>query len=105
MPNFWNDLTKWLEEASKVVGKEAGDLTLKGRLKLEIFELRRKLRDNFSDLGALIFEQVYLKKKAEWKKNAKITALVRKIKKNQRLLAKKQAEYKKIGKQTKKKKR
>lgn len=105
MPNFWNDLTKWLDDASKVVGREAGDLTLKGRLKLEIFELNRSLRNHFADLGALVFEQAYNKKNAEWKKNNKVSAVIKKIRRDKRLLAKKQAQYKKVGKKTTKKRR
>jgi hypothetical protein len=102
MANLWHDLTKWLEEASQVVGKEAGDLTLKGRLKLEIFELNRKLGENFEDLGQLVFNEVYIKKNTEWRKSRAVTSVIKKIKSAQRSLKKKQAEYKKVGKQAKK---
>ena len=102
MPNVWNDLTKWLEEASKVVGKEAGDLTLKGRLKVEIFELQRKSNDYFADLGSQVFEDVFVKKNANWRKKQKTVALIRKIKTLRTKLAKKQNEYKAIGKKAKK---
>ncbi|MEE8597468.1 MAG: hypothetical protein V3T09_06640 [bacterium] len=102
MANLWKDLTEWLEEASKVVGKEAGDLTLKGSLKLEIFELKRKLREYFTNFGIEAFEQAYVKKNQAWKKNRKIMTLVKKIRGTQTKLGKKENEYKKIGKKTKK---
>lgn len=104
MPNFWDDLVKWLDEASKVVGKEAGDLTQKGTLKLELFELSRRLRDNFTELGSRIYEQVYVNKKEDWQKNKKIRSTLAKIRATERKLKKKKLEYEKVGKEQKRKK-
>lgn len=95
---IWADLTQWLEEASRVVGKEAGDLTLKGRLKLEIFDLNRMLRETFTTLGTTVFDEVFVKKNNDWQKTKKITATIRKIKNTQRKLSAKEKEYKKVGK-------
>ncbi len=97
MTNIWDDLVKWLDDASKVVGKEAGDLTQKGTLKLEIFDLRRKLRDGYTELGKHIYEAVYTKKKEDWKNLKTIKSTVRKIKTIQHNISKKTAEYTKIG--------
>lgn len=105
MPNLWNDITKWLDDVSKVVGKEAGDLTLKGRLKVEIFELSRKLREYYIDLGNLVFEEVFVKKSRTWQKKQKTRGLVAKIKRLRTKLKKKQQEYKKVGVKTKKRKK
>ena len=95
---IWTDLTKWLEEASHVVGKEAGDLTLKGRLKLEIFDLNRMLRETFTTLGTSVYDEVFVKKNDDWQKTKKITATIRKIKNTQRKLSTKEKEYKRVGK-------
>ncbi len=105
MAKLWDDLTKWLEEASKVVGKEAGDLTLRGSLKLEIFETKRRLRDNFTEFGARVFEDVFTKKNKNWKKSRKIAAVVKRIKTTKTKLKKLEGEYKKVGKTTKRGKR
>ena len=105
MANFWNDFTKWLEDASKVVGKEAGDLTLKGRLKLEIFELGRSLKEQFTILGARVYELSYKKKKENWRTDKEITAAVKKIRRIQTSMKKKQQEYKKVGGKTKRKRK
>ena len=80
MAKLWDDLTKWLEEASKVVGKEAGDLTLRGSLKLEIFETKRRLRENFTEFGAKTFEDVFMKGNKNWKKNTRIRSSGRRSK-------------------------
>jgi len=101
MAKLWDDLTKWLEEASKVVGKEAGDLTLKGSLKLEIFETKRRLRENFTEFGTRVFEDVFMKKNKNWKKNRKIATVVKRIKTTQTKLKKLENEYKKVGRTTK----
>ncbi len=103
MANLWTDLTRWLEEVSKVVGKEAGDLTLKGRLRLEIFEEKQKLKEFLAELGALVFEAVYVKKNKTWERNRNISSVVKKIRRAQTRLKKKENEYKKIGKKAKKK--
>lgn len=103
MPNLWNDLTKWLEDASKVVGKEAGDLTLKGRLKVEIFEINRQLRDLYTNLGNWVFDEAFVKKSKTWQRKKKTSGLILKIKRLRTKLKRKQQEYKKIGKKAKKK--
>lgn len=101
MANIWDDLVKWLDDASKVVGKEAGDLTQKGTLKLEIFDLKRKLRDSFTELGGHVYEAVYMKKKEDWKTLKEVKSAVQRIKTIQRKLTKKTSEYVKIGKEKK----
>lgn len=101
--NIWDDLTQWLEEVSKVLGKEAGDLTLKGRLKLEIFEEQRKLKESLAEFGAMVFEAVFVKKDKTWERNRKTLSMVKNIKRTHTKLKKKENEYKKIGKERKKK--
>ncbi len=97
--NIWADLTQWLEDASKVLGKEAGDLTLKGRLKLEIFEEQRNLKESLAEFGAMVFEAVFVKKNKTWEKNRKTLSMVKNIKRTQAKLKRKENEYKKIGKE------
>lgn len=104
MANIWDDLVKWLDDASKVVGKEAGDMTQKGTLKLEMFELTRKLRDNYTELGSKVYDLLYVKKKEKWQSSKQVRGIVQKIRATERRLNKKKLEYKKIGKGKKKKK-
>ena len=98
MPNMWDDLVRWLDDASKVISKEAGDLTQKGKLKLEIFELKRKMRDHFTELGTVVYDSAFTKKKSNWQKSEVVQTLIKKIRATQRSLKNKQLEYKKIGK-------
>ena len=103
MANIWDDLVKWLDDASKVVGKEAGDMTQKGTLKLEMFELTRKLRDSYTELGSKVYDLFYVKKKEKWQSSKQVRGIVQKIRATERRLNKKKLEYKKIGKGKKKK--
>jgi hypothetical protein len=105
MANIWDDLVKWLDEASKVVGKEAGDLTQKGTLKLELFDLNRKLRDNFTELGNQVYEAVYVNKKEDWQKSKKIRSTLARIRATERKLKKKKLEYEKVGRELKRRKK
>ena len=105
MANIWDDVVKWLDDASKVVGKEAGDLTQKGTLKLEIFDLSRKLRDSFTTLGSEVYQSVFVQKKTTWQTSKKVKSAVAKIKTIERKLNKKKLEYKKVGKEYKQKKK
>lgn len=105
MANIWDDLVKWLDDASKVVGKEAGDLTQKGSLKLEIFDLSRKLRDAYTELGSQVYQAAFVQKKENWQAGTKIKSAVAKIRSAERKLKKKKIEYKKIGKSQKRKKK
>ncbi len=98
MAKFWDDFSKWLDDASRVISKEAGDLTLKGKLKLELFEMERNLKEEFYSLGKQIYDQFFVKKNEDWQHNKKITAATKKIRSLTRQLKTKEAEYKKIGK-------
>ena len=95
---FWDDFSKWLDDASRVISKEAGDLTLKGKLKLELFEMQRNLKEEFHSLGKLTYDLFFVKKNEDWLHNKKITAAIKKLRNLTRQLKIKEAEYKKIGK-------
>ncbi len=105
MANLWNDLTKWLEDASKVIGKEAGDLTQKGQLKIKLFESKRLLRDVYSQFGINVFNEAIVKKNSEWNKKENINAFVKKIRSLQSKIRKFEKEYSHIGGKTAKKKK
>ncbi|MEO0122904.1 MAG: hypothetical protein ABIL69_02735 [candidate division WOR-3 bacterium] len=101
MPKFWDDFSRWLEDASKVLSKEAGDLTMKGKLKMEIFELKRQLQELFKELGEAFYGFFPLKGNEDFKSDKNIKGLVQKIKRIKNEITKKEAEYKKIGQKNK----
>ncbi|MCX7994514.1 MAG: hypothetical protein N3A65_01910 [candidate division WOR-3 bacterium] len=97
MAKFWDDFSRWLEDASRVLSKEAGDLTMKGKLKLEIFELKRKSQELFQELGEVFYGFFPLKGNEDFKNDLRIKQIVQKIKRIKNEITKKEQEYKKIG--------
>jgi hypothetical protein len=98
MAKLWNDFTRWLDDASKVVSKEAGDLTQKGKLKIEIFDLKWRLKDEYAEFGKTAYELIVVKKKENWTADNRIKSMIAKIKNTLKNLKVKEADYKKVGK-------
>jgi len=101
MPKFWDDFSRWLEDASKVLSKEAGDLTMKGKLKIEIFELKRQLQELFNELGQIFYSFFPLKGNEDFKNNQKTKHIAQKIKKLKNEIKKREQHYKAIGQKSK----
>ncbi len=97
MAKFWADFSKWLEDASRVLSKEAGDLTLKGKLKLQIFELKRRLQEEYRELGRAVYEQISKKKSGSPVVTPLVKGILTKIKRIKREIREKENHYKKIG--------
>jgi hypothetical protein len=98
MAKLWDDFTRWLEDASKVVSKEAGDLTLKGKLKIEIFDLKWRLKEEYAEFGKIAHDLAIIKKREDWATDSRVKSIVTKIKNTQKNLKAKETDYKKIGK-------
>lgn len=101
MAKFFDDFSRWLEDASRILSKEAGDLTMKGKLKIEIFELKRQLQMVFNELGKSFYEFFPLKGDEDFKNNQKVKHIVQKIKKLKNQIKKKEQQYKTIGQKNK----
>jgi len=98
MAKLLDDFGKWLDDTSKVISREAGDLTQKGKLKIEIFDLKWRLREEMTEFGKIVYELVFAMDKEAWRDDARIKNLVKKIKDTHKSLKVKEAAYKKIGK-------
>lgn len=97
MAKIWDDFSKWLDDASQVITREAGDLTVRGKLKVEIFDLKWRLKDLMADFGRLVYELAVIKNDENWQKETRVRNLVSKIKTTMKNLKVKESEYKKIG--------
>jgi len=98
MAKLWDDFTRWLDDASRVVSKEAGDLTQKGKLKIEIFDLKWRLKGEYAEFGKTAYELMVVKKKENWTADNRIKSMIAKIKNTLKNLKAKEADYKKVGK-------
>lgn len=54
---LWDDVRSWLTDATRTAIREAEDLSRRGRLKMEIIGLSRKIERQFCRLGGMVFEQ------------------------------------------------
>lgn len=57
MPIDWNEIKTWVKDTTKIAMKEAEDLTVKGKLKMEIFSLTREKERRLTNLGNLIYTE------------------------------------------------
>lgn len=97
MAKIWDDFSKWLDDASRVITREAGDLTARGKLKVEIFDLKWRLKDLMADFGRLVYDLAVIKNDENWQKETRVRNLIVKIKTTMKNLKVKESEYKKIG--------
>jgi len=55
--NLWDDVRSWLTDATRTAIREAEDLSRRGRLKMEIINLSRKIEKQFCKLGGLTYDR------------------------------------------------
>ncbi len=96
MKNLWEDVKKWLGQTSQTVAKEAELLSRKGKIKLELFDISRRLEKAFADLGGMTYHLGFVKKKRSFLRDKKIKDVISLIKKLEMLRLKKQKELKSV---------
>jgi len=91
--DLWEDVKKWLSDATKTAVKEAEDLTRKGKLKMEILALNRKVEKAFAELGGIVYGEYSKRKDIPF--DEKIKEGFKKIKRLETQLKKKKREWEK----------
>jgi pyridoxine/pyridoxamine 5'-phosphate oxidase len=97
MALLWQDVKNWLTDATKTAIREAEDLTRKGKLKIDMLNLNRKLEKDFAELGGIVYHLRQSKKQKDLQKNAEVKLLVKKIQRLEAQLRTKKREWKKRG--------
>ena len=103
MATLWDDVKKslgdWFSKAADRAGeltREAADkaeeVTKLGKVKLDIFQVKRELEKKFSDLGGIVYHLITQEDAKNIEKNAKITALLADVKELEQKLKKKENE-------------
>jgi hypothetical protein len=98
MGKVWDDFSKWVDDASRIISREAGDLTSKGKLKIEIFDLKWRLKDQLAEFGRVAYEQTVIKKNERWQSETPVKNLIAKIKVTMKNLKARETDYRKVGK-------
>ncbi|UCG42042.1 MAG: hypothetical protein JSU73_09140 [candidate division WOR-3 bacterium] len=54
---LWDDVRGWLTDATRTAIREAEDLSRRGRLKLDILNLSRKVDRQMAKLGGMVYDR------------------------------------------------
>jgi len=91
MPIDWNEIKTWVKDTTKIALKEAEDLSIKGKLKMEIFSLSHERDRLFLNLGKFIYTEYSNSKKVEL--NEKILETINKIHKTEEKIKETKEEF------------
>jgi hypothetical protein len=54
---LWEDVRDWLSDATRTAIREAEDLSRRGRLKVEIMNLSRRIEKKLAELGGVVYDR------------------------------------------------
>uniref|UniRef100_A0A7C6A8P4 Four helix bundle protein n=1 Tax=candidate division WOR-3 bacterium TaxID=2052148 RepID=A0A7C6A8P4_UNCW3 len=92
MKSLWDDIKDWLGDATKVAIKEAEDLTRKGKLKMTIFSLSRKIEKKLAELGGLVYHNLTKAENFDLTSDERVKNYLKEIRKLELTLKRKQKE-------------
>ncbi|MEO0093517.1 MAG: hypothetical protein ABIK93_09515 [candidate division WOR-3 bacterium] len=95
MKSLWDDVKNWLSDATKVALKEAEDLTRKGKLKVEILNLKRRIEKKLAELGGWVYHHYRKAEDFELTQNEKVKNYIKEIHQLELALKRKQKELNK----------
>ena len=55
---LWEDVRAWLSDATRTAIREAEDLSRRGRLKMDIMSLSRRIEKELAQLGGVVYDRV-----------------------------------------------
>lgn len=93
MKSLWDDVKVWLSDATKVAIKEAEDLTRKGKLKMAMFTLSRKIEKKMAGLGGLVYHNLTKAENFDLTSDEKVKTYIKEIRKLELALKRKQKEW------------
>ena len=79
MPIQWNDVKKWLSDATDTAVKESKELARKGKIQVDIMSLRHQTTMALTELGSKVYQIVQKQKSAAVAEDDDIKELVEKI--------------------------
>ncbi|MDH5186991.1 MAG: hypothetical protein ACETVX_04265 [bacterium] len=94
MKTFWDDVKIWLGDATKTAIKEAEDLTRKGRLKMEMLALSRRIEKKMAELGGFVYHRLSRGEVAELANNDTVKDYLKVIRKLELEMKRKKKQWK-----------
>ena len=107
MANLWGDIKKSLGEFVTKAADKAGELTREaadkaeevtklGKVKLDIFQIKRDIEKQFNELGGTVYQMIQDKKTKDFEKDEKVKACVTTIRNLEKRMREKEVQYKQI---------
>jgi len=96
--NWWKANGPKVEDMLKTTAKKTEELTRKGKLKYDIFQMERSLDKNLSDLGTHVFEKIVKEDSHDLSGDERVTELVAEIRENEKELKELRDKYLEVGK-------
>jgi hypothetical protein len=93
MKTLWDDVKMWLSDATKTAIKEAEDLTRKGKLKMEMLGLSRRIEKKMAELGGFVYHALSKTDAFNQPQNEKIKSYIKDIRKLELELKRKQKDW------------
>lgn len=94
MKTLWDDVKDWLSDATKVAVKEAEDLTRKGKLKMEMLALSRRIEKKMAEFGGFVYHNFNKTEGFDLSKSDPADAYIKEIRKLELEMKQKQKELK-----------
>ncbi len=94
MKTLWDDVKMWLSDATKTAIKEAEDLTRKGKLKMEMLGLSRKIEKKMAELGGFVYHSLSKSEVLEPLQHEKVKSYIKELRKLELELKRKQRDWK-----------
>lgn len=94
MKTLWDDVKDWLSDATKVAIKEAEDLTRKGKLKMEMLALSRRIEKKMAELGGFVYDSLSKNESFDLSKSDQVAVYIKEIGKMELDMKRKQKESK-----------
>ncbi|HPD25730.1 MAG TPA: hypothetical protein P5078_01705 [Candidatus Marinimicrobia bacterium] len=107
MTSIWDDIKKSVGgfaskaaekagELSREAAEKAEEMTQLGKIKLDIFQIKKDIDKNYTELGRVVYGLLNQNTKGNLIKNEKVASLVNSIKELEKKLKDKEAQYYKI---------
>lgn len=76
---LWDDIRDWLTDATRAAIREAEDLSRRGRIKVEIIKLSRRIEKRMAKLGGLTYDRLARDPEAPFTADEPVRRIVREI--------------------------
>lgn len=90
---LWEDVRDWLADATRTAIQEAEDLSRRGRLKVELMNLNRKIEKQLAELGGVAYHHLNSATDQPFAQDERVRSIVERIRELESDRARRQQEY------------